>query len=562
MLRRLIRIVPKSNLRLESRLTSNKCRYHTSTGNLPSITRLNTIRFPSQQCPVRHTTTLKAISLLRPTYSASFHSTARNQGGPLIPVFAALLKASTGFTLVRTASRVALTFIPLLWITTLKSHKVLKYSAIYGIPTTEAQKERHIKKIRNGNILLRVLLLVPLVLFCSTIVASLEQTPLTGRWRAILLSPEEEDEIASQLAGPGWYNSVSEILAEEGSPRLISSTDWRYQWVYETLQKLESTIPILAREPELCPNWKEGSSDSRPLPPPAEYPLRPRPRASEYIHWMCQKLNNRGDTQTAPHVTIPGPPYSLLVVDNPEASNAFSYGFGPDGGSGIVVYSGFLDDIFAKMPAQYDAPPPIEKSIWSKFFGGIFSSPPSQPLHPTPTPDQTTELAILLAHEMAHLILSHHLESLSSFTVIVPGTLSILSDVIRVLIFPITMFFGPFVNDAVAQIGKVGSGELTKLSEYCTSAKQEIEADVVSARLLAHAGFDARDAVEFWETRSGAQGDCAMHGQPLTSHGQVKIARRIMGDSHPVSELRVICLKEELSRWESERRKATGLPSS
>ena len=43
------------------------------------------------------------------------------------------------------------------------------------------------------------------------------------------------------------------------------------------------------------------------------------------------------------------------------------------------------------------------------------------------------------------------------------------------------MFFGPFVNDAVAQLGKVGSLELAKISEHCAS-RQEIEADVVSAR--------------------------------------------------------------------------------
>ncbi len=57
-----------------------------------------------------------------------------------------------------------------------------------------------------------------------------------------------------------------------------------------------------------------------------------------------------------------------------------------------------------------------------------------------------------------------------------------MSDIIRVLIFPVTMMFGPFVNDAVAQLGKVGSGELLKISEACNSTNQEIEADVVSAR--------------------------------------------------------------------------------
>ena len=293
----------------------------------------------------------------------------------------------------------------------------------------------------------------------------------------ILLSSEEEDEIASQLAGPGWFKYVGEILAKEGSLKIIPSNDWRYEWVRDTLRKLESGIPVLAGEPELSPDWIEGS---KPLPPPARYPLRPRPRASEYLHHYCSKLTK--DSQSL-QIPPPGPPYSLVVVDKPELSNAFSYGFGPDGGSGIVVYSGFLDDILAKKPAQQPITTPSKQSFLSKFVGGIFSNPSSHHLpHPIPTEEQTAELAILLAHEMAHLILSHHLESLSSVTVIVPGTLSIASDVLRVLIFPITMLFGPFVNDAVAQLGKVGSLELAKISEHCTSTKQEIEADVVSAR--------------------------------------------------------------------------------
>lgn len=299
------------------------------------------------------------------------------------------------------------------------------------------------------------------------------------RWRMILLSSEEEDEIASQLAGPGWFKYVGEILAKEGSPKIIPSNDWRYEWVRDTLRKLESSIPVLASEPELCPNWIEGGSNCKPLPPPAQYPLRPRPRASEYLHHYCSWLTMNPVTANG---TTSGIPYSLIVVEKPELSNAFSYGFGPDGGSGIVVYSGFLDDIFAKMPPQYGTPPPQKQSFLSKFVGGIFSSPPSQPLHPIPTEEQTTELAILLAHEIAHLLLYHHLESLSSVNVIVPGTLAIASDVIRVLIFPFTMLFGPFVNDAVAQLGRAGSLELAKISEHCTSTKQEIEADVVSAR--------------------------------------------------------------------------------
>ena len=299
----------------------------------------------------------------------------------------------------------------------------------------------------------------------------------------ILLSTEEEDEIAAQLAGPGWFKLVGEILAKEGSAKIIPSNDWRYEWVRDTLRKLESSIPVLAKEPELSP---VGGSDCKPMPPPAQYPLRPRPRASEYLHYFCSKLTKHPEVSGIPSGATPGPPYSLVVVDKPELSNAFSYGFGPDGGSGIVVYSGFLDDIFTKMPPQYGAPVAQKQSFLSNFLGRIFSSPPSSSPHPIPTEEQTSELAILLAHEMAHLILSHHLESLSSVTVIVPGTLAIASDIIRVVLFPFTMIFGPFVNDAVAQLGKLGSSELAKISERCNSTKQEIEADVVSARQVLH----------------------------------------------------------------------------
>lgn len=63
--------------------------------------------------------------------------------------------------------------------------------------------------------------------------------------------------------------------------------------------------------------------------------------------------------------------------------------------------------------------------------------------------------------------------------------------------------------------------------------------------MLAHAGFDARDAVKFWESRSD---ECARH--ETEHHDKMQVARRIMGDTHPVSELRVNSLKKELERWE------------
>ncbi|KAF9267722.1 hypothetical protein L218DRAFT_954912 [Marasmius fiardii PR-910] len=483
-----------------------------------------------------------------------FHSSPPSRGAPL---FLAVFKASTALELARTAARIVLTFVPFVLLKNHKSRRYLKHAELIGQPASEEKKTQLLKSIRTRTIIFHILLLIPATLFWATIVASMERTPLTGRWRLIILSPEEEEEIATQLAGPGWYNAVSEILAQDGPVRLIPTDDWRYIWVRETLRQLESTIPVLIRERELCPEWLASSPQSRPLPPPAAYPLRPRPRASEYLRSFCEAMCERHHTPV-PH-SIPGPPYNLLVVDRPEALNAFSYGFGPNGGGGIVVYSGFLDDILSRIPPETTATQP--KSWWSQLFGSVFRPKPSAP-HPVPGKEQTSELAILLAHELAHLILSHHLETLSSGTVMIPGTLSVISDVLRVLIFPITMIFGPFVNDAIAQLGKMGSGELVKVGEYCTSMKQEIEADVVSARLLAHAGFDARDAISFWEQRALSVTECA-HAEPMEPNytgdklsKSEGLARSIMGTGHPVNEVRVGKLKSELVRWETERRAA------
>ena len=382
------------------------------------------------------------------------------------------------------------------------------------------------------------------------------------RWRLIVLSPEEEDEIAAQLAGPKWYQAVTDILSNEGPPKLISTHDWRYQWVQDTLHRLEGVIPILQREHELNAHWLDVGPDQPPLPPPAEYPLKPRPRATDRMRKFSDTLCGRKSTSSA-HV-ISGPPYSLLIADRPDATNAFSYGFGPDGACGIVVYSGFLDDILSKAPVHRSFHPTsaTQESSWiSNTFGALFSVPPTSPtapLHPIPTEEQTAELAILLAHEVAHLVLSHHIETLSSGTIIMPAIISMVADFARTLLFPVTMLFGPFFNDAIAQMGKVGSGHLTELGEYCTSVKQEIEADVVSARLLAHAGFDARKAVEFWERRQDApkSARCSSANCSDAPPDTWNPSRRIMGASHPVHEVRIERLKSELVRWELERRVA------
>jgi hypothetical protein len=84
-------------------------------------------------------------------------------------------------------------------------------------------------------------------------------------------------------------------------------------------------------------------------------------------------------------------------------------------------------------------------------------------------------------------------------------------------------------------------------------------------RLLAHAGFDPRRAVQFWEDRAdGFQGsECvasAAFDQAEQRHRESQSQRAftlmIMGSGHPVNGVRVEKLRGELGRWRAERERA------
>jgi len=446
--------------------------------------------------------------------------------------------------------RVVMTFLPVVLLKKHSSIRKIRHAQLHGIPLSDEKREKYMRRLKSSTRLLQVMLFIPFIVFWVTIVAALERTPLTGRWRTILLSPEEEDEIADQLTGDGWYRAVNEILSEEGPPKLIHPGDWRYQWVRDTFQRLVSVLPILADEEGIVPRWADLGPDDSPLPPPSEHPLHPRPRGADYIRILCQRV---GWTAPKPREESQ---FSLLLVNSPEHSNAFSYGFWPDGGHGVVVYSGFLDDIFAKYPLEYVAMP--DERSWLSRVLGIGAPPQPQPVV---TEEQTADLAILLAHELSHLILAHHLESLSSSSIVVPGTLSILADVLRVVVFPITMFLGPFVNDAMGHLGNVGSAELKNLGEWCTTMTQEEEADVVSTRILAYAGFDARDAIKFWETRATQETEPECHPvvkDQVAHHAKFhdKGLSGLVRTGHPDRMKRIAILRQELQRWEDARKAA------
>ena len=364
----------------------------------------------------------------------------------------------------------------------------------------EDKRERLLLKQSRTARVIWTLVLVPLVAFAAAVAAGLERTPVSGRWRVILLSPQEEETLHEALA-TGWFEHVLSLLKptpESPPPRILPPEDWRWSWV-------ESTLRALERGAEACyvadaqahggspSSPKPPSTDAPfPPPPPPPYPLQPRPRMSHMLHHALPPPSSHPVAPPMPAESeraLLGPPFSLLLLDAPDA-NAFSYGFGDDGAAGIVVNTGILDEILGTTPSA-NPPPAIvapSRSWLSYLVPGLSAGRPesSAPAFVPPSEEQTLHLAVVLAHEVSHLLLTHHLESLSQRQILLPSAVNFSVDIVRTILYPFTALLGPIVNDAIGALSRTGLPELSQLGSNCSNQRLEIEADLVALRCASH----------------------------------------------------------------------------
>ncbi|GAA5820667.1 hypothetical protein JCM11251_003104 [Rhodosporidiobolus azoricus] len=497
---------------------------------------------------------------------------------PLFLPLASILKSTAALNLLTILTRLSLTLLPLsirgkLW-HVFKARYAADPNSVLKTAIGRAWVDRcgHNLATQSGGLArwnaavgLPLLLAAPFVLFGLVVAASLERTPVTGRWRVVMLSPAEEADLVDGILAPpstaipegttrDWVSILRSVLSlpSEGvSPttgrrillggEVLDQRDWRVRWAEAVLRALEKGGELAL--------VGEGAARVVPpgvmAPPPTAYPLEPRMEHAGawkdelmFGKHLSTDPSSSSPTSVAAAGGVSSSPlkveYDLLVVDRPDA-NAFSFGFGPERAnedtSGarrgvIVVYTGFLDEILGNSPPSLAAslPPTPPASPPSPSRSSLFSSLSQRATAPSPSPPassdpieanlvpsvlpaqaQTKALAVLLSHELAHLCLDHTLESYASTGLVVPHLMRLGSDVLRTLLYPVTFLLGPFLNDALGRTlneGALGGfGVIGQAVNSCESRKLESEADRVALRLLAGSGIDPNFALEFWEDR-------------------------------------------------------------
>ena len=232
---------------------------------------------------------------------------------------------------------------------------------------------------------LPLLLISPFILLALVGFASLERTPVTGRWRFVMLSPAEESELVDgildigRIASPAttahanngeitpvapegssldWVRILRQVLSlpdegvdpETGRRMLLGGVvldqrDWRVRWSEAVLRALEKgVVEGLTRDGA----GARGEGEAL-RPPPSKWPLEGR--SSEQSSWkeeliMSKHLDGHASSEGKDGLKVE---YDILVIDRDE-NNAFSFGFGPEKRSNqesgrrgvIVVYTGTL----------------------------------------------------------------------------------------------------------------------------------------------------------------------------------------------------------------------------
>ncbi|KAG2204093.1 hypothetical protein INT46_011105 [Mucor plumbeus] len=111
----------------------------------------------------------------------------------------------------------------------------------------------------------------------------------------------------------------------------------------------------------------------------------------------------------------------------------------------------------------------------------------------------TTRMAVILSHEIAHSLQRHFVEQ-HGFA----SLMFMLGDISRGVFWMITESMGPYVNQ---KINEYISTFITLETQTTYNRKLEKEADLVGLKILAKAGYDPRAAIEVWQRMANLESE-------------------------------------------------------
>lgn len=313
------------------------------------------------------------------------------------------------------------------------------------------------------------LVLIPPVCFGLVIFAGLEAAPNTGRWRFLFTNEEEELEMLQDEI-PQFLSSIATIQ-DEGDPRvqlvkhilqnLLSSSieqdgSTLRTGIVEKLEKrhaeAQERLKVLQQQQQQQQQVAlPGDSPESTITPPITNTIVSTqspfiPTTGTILPPTPQVLHAEEEDPELKEMTFDERPFQIFVAED-DAINAFS--LGPP--RLIFINSGLMD--------------------WLE--------------------NDEDLIAAVVAHELAHVIQRHTMETHGRETVML-----FLADLVRSALWTVSIPLGPWFNSWVDETTNnllhfTASGPLHQTIE--------VEADTVSLTLMALAGYDPMHAVRLWE---------------------------------------------------------------
>ncbi|KAF8984340.1 hypothetical protein BGZ52_012809 [Haplosporangium bisporale] len=300
------------------------------------------------------------------------------------------------------------------------------------------------------------LVAIPPICFGLVIFAGLEAAPNTGRWRFLFTNEQEElellkDEIPSfldniqviededdprvKLVNHILQNLLSTSIEQDGSTLRTGIVERLEKKHEEAQKKLAALQKTESQSLSAAPESESGGNAIKAIVS-TNSPLKPAPNAVEEDE----------DDEYLKAITFEERPFQIFVAKD-DAINAFS--LGPP--RLIFINSGLME--------------------WLE--------------------NDEDLIAAVVAHELAHVIQRHTMETHGRETVML-----FLADLFRSALWTVSIPLGPWFN---SWVDKTTNDLLHFTASGPLHQAIEVEADTVSLTLMALAGYDPMHAVRLWE---------------------------------------------------------------